>query len=107
MMELSIKSKRSSQTKPSTKTKRLSEQVERTLELPVGSLSGAVRMELSGNRRAVIDGGVGIVEYNDDVIRLNTGSGIVRFTGRGLSMSCLTEESAVVEGHILSLEFLS
>ena len=62
---------------------------------------------MAGNRRAVVDGCHGIIEYGDDLIRLNTGSGILRFTGRNLSINCLTEDSAVVDGIILSLEFLS
>ena len=37
--------------------------VEKALELPVGSLSSAARIELSGNRRAVVEGCRGIVEY--------------------------------------------
>lgn len=81
--------------------------VERALELPVGSLSAAARIELSGNRRAVVEGCRGIVEYENEVIRLNTDSGIVRFMGRELTMSCLTEDNAVIEGTILSLEYLS
>ena len=43
----------------------------------------------------------------DELIRLNTESGIVRFMGRGLSMSCMTEDSAVIEGLLLSVEYLS
>lgn len=85
----------------------LPERMERALELPVGSLSGAARMELFGNRRAVVEGCRGIIEYSEEVIRLNTGSGIIRFTGRSLSMSCLTEDTAVVEGQITTIEFLS
>ena len=81
--------------------------VEKALELPVGSLSDVARIELSGNRRAVIEGCRGIVEYGEETIRLNTGGGVVRFMGRGLSMSCMTEDSAVIEGIILSLEYLS
>ena len=49
----------------------------------------------------------GILEYEEGVIRLNTTSGIVRFMGRDLTMNCLTEDSAVVTGFILSVEFLS
>lgn len=86
---------------------RLSEQMEKTFELPAGTLTGAVHIELSGNHRAVVEGCRGIVEYEEGVIRLNTGSGVVRFSGTGLSMTCMTEDSAVVVGSILSLEFLS
>ena len=60
-----------------------------------------------GNKRAVISGCHGIVEYDDDLVRMQTGSGMIRFTGRKLSISNLTEDSAVVEGEILALEYLS
>ncbi len=89
------------------RTLNIPSRVEKALELPVGSLSSAARIELSGNRRAVVEGCRGIVEYGDETIRLNTESGIVRFLGRSLSMSCMTEDSAVIEGVILSVEYLS
>lgn len=86
---------------------RLTERVENALELPTGSLSNIARIELTGNRRAVVEGCRGILEYDDGIIRLNTCSGVVRFVGRDLSMSCLTEDNAVVTGTLLSVEFLS
>ena len=86
---------------------RLLERAEETFELPAGALTQAAHLELSGNHRAVVEGCRGILEYEEGVIRLNTGSGVIRFTGTDLSMSCMTEVSAVVVGSILSLEFLS
>ncbi|HJD22529.1 MAG TPA: YabP/YqfC family sporulation protein [Firmicutes bacterium] len=85
----------------------ISSRVEKALELPVGSLSDMARIELSGNRRAVIEGCRGIVEYGEEVIRLSTDNGIVRFMGRSLHMNSMTEDRAVIEGIILSLEYLS
>lgn len=81
--------------------------VEQVLELPGGTLSGAARMELSGNRRAVVEGCRGILEYEEGVIRLNTDGGIIRFMGRELGLSCMTEDCAVVNGFLLSIEFMS
>jgi sporulation protein YqfC len=85
----------------------LTEKVERVLELPIGSLSSAARVEFLGNKRAIIDGCHGIVEYSDDLIRMQSGSGMIRFTGTMLSISCMTEDSAIIEGNILTMEFLS
>ena len=73
----------------------------------VGSLSSAARIELMGNKRVIVDGCHGIVEYSDDLVRMQTGSGMIRFKGTMLSISCLTEDSAIIEGNILSLEYLS
>ncbi len=103
---MSVGRSKSRKKKNSNKPGALSERVEHMLELPVGSLSGAVRIELLGNQRAIVDGCRGIVEYSDGLIRMQTGSGMIRFTGNVLSISCLTEDSAVIEGSILSLEYL-
>lgn len=85
----------------------IARRVEQVLELPGGTLSAAARIEMTGNRRAVVEGCCGIVEVEEGIIRLNTGSGILRFVGRDLGLSCMTEDSAVVTGFILSVEFMS
>lgn len=62
-------------------------------------------IELTGNRFAVIDGCDGIVDYNDERVILRTGRLTVHFSGRNLKLKRLTENSAVVEGFISSLEY--
>ncbi len=85
--------------------KGIARRLEQTLELPEGLLSGDIRMEVYGRRRVVLEGSCGVVEYESDVIRLKTGSGIVRFLGRDLRLSSLDREGAVVNGQIVSIEF--
>ncbi len=82
------------------------ERVEQWLDLPTGALTPATRMEVSGNRRIVIEGCQGILEYNEDCIRLRVCEGVLRLFGRGLCMNCLNPLCAVITGNILSLEFL-
>lgn len=77
----------------------------RAIELPADVYTGMAHLELSGNRELIVDGCRGVLEYDEDVIRLNIGKGSVRVTGRGLSIRTLTAESAVVEGYILAVEF--
>lgn len=62
-------------------------------------------IEMTGNRCAVIDGCDGIVDYNDERVILRTGRLTVHFSGRNLKLKRLTENSAVVEGFISSLEY--
>lgn len=80
--------------------------VEHRLDLPMGVLSTAPRIELSGNRRAVVEGCQSILEYDEDRIRLRTAMGVVRFLGRDLRMVCRTPEHAVITGRLVSVEFL-
>lgn len=80
--------------------------LEQLLDLPAGTLANNVRMELTGTRRAVIEGCRRVLEYEPDVIRLDTADGVVRFMGRGLCMNCLTPSGTVITGQILSIEFV-
>ncbi len=82
------------------------ERMEQWLDLPAGALTPATRMEVSGNRRVVIEGCQGILEYGEDCIRLRVCEGVLRLFGRELCMHCLNPSCAVISGKILSLEFL-
>jgi sporulation protein YqfC len=64
------------------------------------------RMELNGNREAVVEGCGGVLEYDETVVRIRTPGQVVRFTGRGLTIRCLTEDALVVTGYITGIEFL-
>lgn len=63
-------------------------------------------MEVNGNREAVVEGCGGVLEYGDDVVRVKAGKMVLRFTGRGLEIKCLTADSLVVVGFITGIEFL-
>ena len=92
--------KKKTRTCPPPKRLPVVQNVEQALELPPGALSNSARLELCGNRRVVIEGCRGIQAYEEDQIRLSTTSGTIRFMG-------LTDDSAVITGYILSVEFLS
>lgn len=77
------------------------------LEIPPSSLSGISQMEIAGNREAVITGCQGVLEYDENVIKLTTGKMSIRFMGRGLQIKVLTHDSAVVTGFITNIEFIT
>lgn len=79
----------------------------RLLDIPATALGSMCQMELAGNREAIIDGCQGILEYDENVIRLAVGKMSVKFTGRGLQIKVLTHNSAVVEGYIANIEFIT
>lgn len=82
-------------------------QVTRALQLPVGALTGAAQFQMSGNREVIVEGCKGVLEYDDKVIRINTGKMVTSFQGRGLCIKCLTPDSLVIEGFITSIEFVT
>lgn len=75
------------------------------LEEPTVAFLPPVRVELLGNRQAVVDGCRGIIEYSDSCIRLSAQGLILKFTGTGLTIKAFTESEAIVAGTILGLEF--
>ncbi|MCI8443042.1 MAG: hypothetical protein HFG27_11000 [Provencibacterium sp.] len=76
------------------------------LQLPASSLSQMTQIQLISNREALVDGCKGVIEYNEDFIRLNLGNMTVRFTGRGLQLRSMSEESLIIHGFIQSLEYI-
>lgn len=73
---------------------------------PPPAFSG-LRTELFGNRRAVVEGCAGILEYESETVRIRAGKMILCFKGRGLCIKCMDQDSLVVEGFILSLEYMT
>lgn len=85
----------------------VSRRVESLLELPDGVLGHSTRIELTDDRRALLDGCCDILEYEDDRVRIAVAGGAVQFLGQGLRLNCLTAESILITGRLLSVEFLS
>lgn len=67
--------------------------------------SGGAVISVTGNRSAVVDGCDGIVDYDQEKVILRAGRLTVQFSGRDLRLRRLTENSAVIEGIISSLEY--
>ena len=83
------------------------DKLNRAFDIPQSSLLGNAQIELSGNREAIVDGCHGILEYDENTIKLATGKMSVKFSGRGLQIKVLTPDSAVIEGFISKIEFIS
>lgn len=62
-------------------------------------------VELTGNHEAMVDGCKGIVEYSENTIRVNIEQGQLKFVGRDLQIVCMTEDSMVIRGFIMGLEY--
>jgi sporulation protein YqfC len=77
------------------------------LAMPGATYMGTSHMELNGNREVIVDGCGGVLEYDSDVVKIKTGKQIVKFTGRGLNIKCLTADSLIVEGFLTCIEFIT
>lgn len=75
------------------------------IDAPMAAISGMSHIEISGNSEAVIQGCQGILEYNENCIRLNLGKRSVLFRGTDLVMKSYTIEQIIVEGSFAAIEF--
>lgn len=77
-----------------------------TTSIPECAINGCFHLEMNGNREIIIDGCKGILEYDENVIKINTSDIILSFIGRNLSIKCMTSESLIIKGYIVSIEFI-
>lgn len=85
----------------------LSEKLSDTLDIPYSSIPGISYIEITGNREVIVDGCKGILQYDEDVIKLNAGHLVIRFTGNDLTICSMQAEQALIKGQILSIDFTS
>lgn len=89
-----------------SKVKKGLKSLNRYLDLPEGLIDGGVHIELQSNKQAVIDGRCSILQYSEEEIKINTGTGIVMFCGNGLCLDTLNRDGALISGTILKMEFM-
>ncbi len=77
------------------------------MQIPTGAISNCAHFEMNSNREVAIEGCKSILQYDENIIRINTGKMITSFLGRNLSIKCLTPDSLIVEGFITSIEFIT
>ena len=64
-------------------------------------------IEFDSNRKAIVDGSKGVIEYNGSTVRLNCGDMILKFNGDEMTITATSIEQITVSGHIVSFEFCS
>ncbi|MCX7746709.1 MAG: sporulation protein YqfC [Clostridia bacterium] len=97
------KQERKSKKEPKVKLK---EKVTEILELPKEIVLNIPKLTMIGNQNLLIENYKGIIEYDDNRIRLNTSIGTIRICGERLVIKEITSEDIMVDGAILSLEIL-
>ena len=65
-----------------------------------------VRMNICSNREVIFEGSRGIVHYDENSVKISTGSYIVAFSGRGLKIRCMNEYDLCIVGFITSIEYI-
>ncbi|MDP4181976.1 MAG: sporulation protein YqfC [Bacillota bacterium] len=86
---------------------KLKERVTEVLDLPKEVVLDIPKLTMIGNTNLIIENYKGIIEYDLEKIRINTGIGIIRICGCALFIKEITSEDIMVNGKIVSLEYLT
>lgn len=84
----------------------LKEKVTELLDLPKEVVLDVPKMLMLGNNQLVVENFKGIIEYEDNRVRLNSGIGLIKIEGARLLIREITTEEVIVHGEITSIEFL-
>ena len=85
----------------------LRKNVTEALDLPREIMLNLPLISMVGQEEVTIENYKGILEYNEEVVRIGTAAGVLKLAGRGLCLKQLSGECMVVCGKVESLEFLS
>ena len=74
-------------------------------ELPKESVLNIPYLTMIGREEIVIENYKGIIEYNENIVRINTGIGVLVIEGRNLLLKNILIECIVITGTIISVCF--
>ena len=74
--------------------------------LPVEFNGSIPILEFSGNRQVTIEGSTGVLQYESNIIKINTKVMVIAFHGRNLNLKCISPLTVIVEGFITNTEFI-
>lgn len=76
-------------------------------DLPADVLAGLPRLELVGSRQLYLEGHRGLLAYSEERIDANTGFGVLRVRGSGLTLLAMTAEELRIGGRIDAVEWVT
>ena len=85
-------------------TEKLREKVIRALEFPEDLVYP--RIVMSGNREISIENYKGIIEYENDLLRVNTSVFIIKIEGKNLEIKNINDDELVVNGTVKNIEYI-
>lgn len=83
------------------------EQVSDKMKLPSDILAGAPILTITGQTELSIENYKGIIEYTDQLLRIQTKIGKIQIEGKNLIIRNYSEDTMKVSGYIQHIEYSS
>jgi sporulation protein YqfC len=100
-----MQSKKKESTKKKEKKPKLKEKVAEVFELPKEIVLDVPKLTMVGNGGLIIENYKGVIQYDDNKVRINTGVGVIKISGESLEIKEITSENIMIDGVITIIEF--
>lgn len=84
---------------------KIREKLSDTFELPKDIVLDVSKIVIIGTGQITVENHKGLIEYSEELIRINTGSGIMKLCGRNLIIKNIIQEEITITGEITNIEF--
>jgi sporulation protein YqfC len=88
------------QKKNTTAFKTVRTKISNVAELPYELVLNLPKITIIGDMQAVIENHKGIIEYENDIIRINSSIGMIKITGEKLTIKNIMAEEIIILGSI-------
>jgi sporulation protein YqfC len=84
---------------------KIREKISNVFELPEDIVLDVSKVIIVGTNQVTIENHKGIIEYSEELIRVNTGNGIMSIYGRNLIIKHIFQEEITIVGEIQSINY--
>ncbi|MCX7883892.1 MAG: sporulation protein YqfC [Caloramator sp.] len=77
-----------------------------SLDIPKDVTFGVPNIKMMGNIEITIENHKGIVEYSQNILRINSVCGIIKVSGKNLEIKEINQEYITINGIFDSIEFV-
>ncbi len=88
--------------KKSVKEKSVREKIGAVLDMPLDMIKDCSRMTVIGNENILLENYKGIIEYEENIIRLSNN---INIFGDKLNIEEITDDDILITGYITNIEF--
>ncbi len=76
------------------------------LDLPLDVVADIPRVELLGKSEVWVENIRGILDYNENCVKINTTIGILKIDGDEMMIESISDESVNIKGIVIRMEFV-
>ncbi len=87
------------------RNRKLREKISNAFELPQDIIMDVAKVTIIGTNQVTIENHKGIIEYGENQIRINIGSGILILDGKHLAIKAILQEEITIMGEISGISF--